>query len=668
MATYINEDDDMMMLRRTGCSCSMHCILITAVVIWSSIFFYLSLSLYGLQSKGKGINEQQTLALNYEQALLDLAELKHENEKLRKLLKSGNILDRKKLIVAKKNDSMISNEFKKKKESVDRGKDETLVLSPPNGFSMKHEISRRELHNSIWELYYYLNSQLLSTYSNNSVFINHTRNQLLSLLGQAAAFKNVDSAESWRTNALANISAMFQNHFDKMQNPDDCKAARHVVTAKNEYSCETAIIALLINTLAFRVFVISIRQSPVMIRYFMHYFLILPKTFETLGKICRILTCDLNKQCGFGCQLHHVAYCFIVAYGSNRTLVLTNDGNTWNYASNGWTAAFLPITKCLFSKIFKPNEYSEDWGIGKHYENKRILKLPIIDSLADRPPYLPLVIPQSYSDELLKLHSNAPAFFISQFIRYLMRPSAVMAKKIDQAVKKVPFDKGPIVGLQIRRTDKINTEAAFHDLDEYMKWTEDWFRIEEYRTQSSIKRRIYIATDDPEVFDEVAMKYPHYEIYGDQKVAKMAQVHSRYTMESLIGIIIDIELLSRPFFSLICYYCLDFRGVYLVCTFSSQVCRMGYELMQVRFGDAGDRFHSLDDIYYFGGQQAHEQIAVESYSAENDNEIDLKTGDVIGIAGNHWDGFSKGTNRRTGKNGLYPSYKAREKYIILDFP
>lgn len=30
---------------------------------------------------------------------------------------------------------------------------------------------------------------------------------------------------------------------------------------------------------------------------------------------------------------------------------------------------------------------------------------------------------------------------------------------------------------------------------------------------------------------------------------------------------------------------------------------MGYELMQVRFGDAGDRFHSLDDIYYFGGQQ-----------------------------------------------------------------
>lgn len=29
---------------------------------------------------------------------------------------------------------------------------------------------------------------------------------------------------------------------------------------------------------------------------------------------------------------------------------------------------------------------------------------------------------------------------------------------------------------------------------------------------------------------------------------------------------------------------------------------MGYELMQILQGDAGESFHSLDDIYYFGGQ------------------------------------------------------------------
>lgn len=65
---------------------------------------------------------------------------------------------------------------------------------------------------------------------------------------------------------------------------------------------------------------------------------------------------------------------------------------------------------------------------------------------------------------------------------------------------------GPVVGLQIRRTDKVGTEAAFHALPEYMKWTEYWFQIEEYRIGRSIQRRIYIATDDPSVFAEAKEK------------------------------------------------------------------------------------------------------------------------------------------------------------------
>ncbi|KHN87322.1 Alpha-(1,6)-fucosyltransferase [Toxocara canis] len=65
---------------------------------------------------------------------------------------------------------------------------------------------------------------------------------------------------------------------------------------------------------------------------------------------------------------------------------------------------------------------------------------------------------------------------------------------------------GPVVGLQIRRTDKIGSEAAFHALSEYMKWTEYWFKIQEYRTGKTIKRRIYVATDDPSVFPEAKEK------------------------------------------------------------------------------------------------------------------------------------------------------------------
>ncbi|KAK0410899.1 hypothetical protein QR680_005383 [Steinernema hermaphroditum] len=214
--------------------------------------------------------------------------------------------------------------------------------------------------------------------------------------------------------------------------------------------------------------------------------------------------------------------------------------------------------------------------------------------------------------------------------------------------------RSPVVGLQIRRTDKIGTEAAFHSLAEYMKWTEHWFHIEALRRGAPLQKRIFIATDDPSAVKEAKEKYPDYEVYADVAIANTAQMANRYTDASLLGVITDIRMLSQ------CEY--------LVCTFSSQVCRMGYELMQVLRGDAGERFHSLDDLYYYGGQHAHEQVAVESYKWESPGEIDVQVGDTIGVAGNHWNGFSKGTNRRTGQVGLYPSYKVREKWRIVDFP
>lgn len=33
----------------------------------------------------------------------------------------------------------------------------------------------------------------------------------------------------------------------------------------------------------------------------------------------------------------------------------------------------------------------------------------------------------------------------------------------------------PIVGVHVRRTDKVGTEAAFHPLSEYMKYVEEYY-------------------------------------------------------------------------------------------------------------------------------------------------------------------------------------------------
>ncbi|KAK6015056.1 hypothetical protein OSTOST_19528, partial [Ostertagia ostertagi] len=80
--------------------------------------------------------------------------------------------------------------------------------------------------------------------------------------------------------------------------------------------------------------------------------------------------------------------------------------------------------------------------------------------------------------------------------------------------------------------------------------------------------------------------YPNYEVYGNVDFAEAAK--SRYNERSLSGLLSDVMMLSK------CDY--------LVCTFSSHFCRVAYELMQVRRGDAGENFYSLDEDYYFGGQ------------------------------------------------------------------
>lgn len=111
--------------------------------------------------------------------------------------------------------------------------------------------------------------------------------------------------------------------------------------------------------------------------------------------------------------------------------------------------------------------------------------------------------------------------------------------------------------VHVRRTDKVGTEAAFHNIEEYMAEVDEYYNQLELK-QNVEKRRIYLASDDPKVLADARSKYPHYEVLGDPSISKTAAVSSRYSDTSLNGIIIDIHMLSMS----------DF----LVCTFSSQVC------------------------------------------------------------------------------------------------
>ena len=56
------------------------------------------------------------------------------------------------------------------------------------------------------------------------------------------------------------------------------------------------------------------------------------------------------------------------------------------------------------------------------------------------------------------------------------------------------------------------------------------------------------------------------------------------------------------------------------------------------------------------------RVAILPHKATSPDQIDLEVGDIVGVAGNHWDGYSKGRNLRTNKVGLYPSFK-----VICDY-
>lgn len=61
-------------------------------------------------------------------------------------------------------------------------------------------------------------------------------------------------------------------------------------------------------------------------------------------------------------------------------------------------------------------------------------------------------------------------------------------------------------------------------------------------------------------------------------------------------------------------------------------------------------------------------IAVLPHTPKDPSEMELVFGDKISVAGNHWNGYSKGTNLRTNQVALYPTFKVVPHVETADFP
>ncbi|CAL4059808.1 unnamed protein product, partial [Meganyctiphanes norvegica] len=160
--------------------------------------------------------------------------------------------------------------------------------------------------------------------------------------------------------------------------------------------------------------------------------------------------------CGYGCQIHHVVYCFIVAYGTKRTLILKSRG--WRYNKAGWEDVFQPIS----NSCTDPSGYTHSHWPG--INETQVVDLPIIDTLSQRPPYLPLAIPQDISEQLIRLHGDPAAWWAGQFLKYMLKPQLKTQEMLDSLSEQLGFQR-PIVGLcQASRGVRREARSAQHTL------------------------------------------------------------------------------------------------------------------------------------------------------------------------------------------------------------
>ncbi|XP_042856790.1 alpha-(1,6)-fucosyltransferase-like [Penaeus japonicus] len=288
-----------------------------------------------------------------------------------------------------------------------------------------------------------------------------------------------------------------------------------------------------------------------------------------------------------------------------------------------------------------------------------VVQFPGHDKPRPRPNFFPRSIPKDFAGRLVNAHSDPFAWWMGQFFQYSMRLTGAFQDYVEKLGARLGY-KGPIVGVHVRRTDKLNREARLIKLEEYMEAVDDFFDDLEVREKVAT-RRIYLATDDPRVLQEAKKKYPNYELVFNEESVATASIRLRSSEANIKHFMADIYFLSRS----------DF----LVCSMSSNICRLAYELMQTLHPDASRRVFSVDSPYWFHYQSDHEVEARYPHSPRRPGELELQKGDRVNEIPkyfnkhrNYHDGFLYGVNQRTGKSGLYPVYKTVDVIQLADTP
>ena len=238
---------------------------------------------------------------------------------------------------------------------------------------------RWKIRNGVKELWWYLRAH--SKHLNQSgVNVDDISHQIKVIMADAEKLENHPTFATWKKLTAAELAQLVQKRFYYLQNPKDCKKARKLI-------------------------------------------------------------CDLSKPCGYGCLIHHIGYCFILAYATQRTMIL--ESNSWYFAENkGWNSVFLPLSDTC-TQATTPGEL---WSA--HSDRALEVKIPIVEMLYPRPPQMPMAFPKDLSEKLLAFHGNPFVWWAGQVFQYIVRPNKKLTEYINLKRDELGF-KRPIVGYAI---------------------------------------------------------------------------------------------------------------------------------------------------------------------------------------------------------------------------
>ncbi|VDD82074.1 unnamed protein product [Mesocestoides corti] len=332
--------------------------------------------------------------------------------------------------------------------------------------------------------------------------------------------------------------------------------------------------------------------------------------------------------CGFGCQIHHIALAMQLAVATNRTLFVHGFDQTFH-------GLFLPLTNCI------------EIGI-----NQSVIKQEFVNS-APVTPLFPPALPAEWASLLQPLHESPYLWLRGHMIKYAIRlTDATLSQQINTTISSLRHEGyGQVyVGIHIRRTDKLLGEASSFPVSSYIAPVDQYYKLvdacnELKRTQNDARRRnIFLASDESTVYSEARQKYSMYAFHEKGTTFQTnSDVNSRVTKEGIKSICFDVMLLAHA----------DF----LVCTFSSNVCRMAHALKQAlndHYGDRTQQTVSVDMSYYIIGSQESIWKVWLDYSPQ------AKRGDLVTVYK-----YSRFASAQINGTTWVPFFILQEQLILL---